>query len=179
MAIGSAGVLLNPMAVFGSMGQATAKAALPRSSAEAAGVDPAAVSAFVDAVNAKVGGLHSMMLLRHGKVAAEAWWKPFTPDRTHVLYSLSKSFTSTAVGLAVAEGRLSVDDPVVSFFPDKLPEKVSENLAKMRVRDLLTMSSGHETEPGRASADWVKEFLAAPVPRTPGSHFLYNTSATH
>ncbi|MGV3614144.1 MAG: serine hydrolase domain-containing protein [Fimbriimonas sp.] len=152
---------------------------LPRGSAAALGIRPEAIAAFLDEVNEKVGGLHSMMLLRHGKVAAEAWWAPYAPSEPHVLYSLSKSFTSTAIGLAVAEGRLSVEDKVVSFFPDKLPEKVSENLAAMRVKDLLTMSTGHEQEPARENPDWVKSFLAAPVPKAPGTHFLYNTSATH
>ncbi|RYG35724.1 class C beta-lactamase-related serine hydrolase [bacterium] len=166
------------MVAFGSDGQKKG-GALPRSTPQGAGVRPEAIAAFVAAVNEKVGGLHSMMLLRHGKVAAEAWWKPFTPDQSHVLYSLSKSFTSTAIGLAVSEGRLKVEDKVVSFFPDKVPAEISENLAAMRVYDLLTMSTGHESEPGRNGEDWVKDFLAAPVPHKPGTHFLYNTPATH
>jgi CubicO group peptidase (beta-lactamase class C family) len=159
-------------------GRGTAKG-LPRSAPGAVGVGPEAVAAFIDEVNKTVGGLHSMMLLRHGKVAAEAWWAPYEPTTPHMLYSLSKSFTSTAVGLAVAEGRLSVEDKVVSFFPDKLPAKVSENLAAMRVKDLLTMSTGHEKEPWPSSFDWVKDFLAAKVDHKPGTHFLYNTAATH
>lgn len=152
---------------------------LPRTRPEDVGIDPAGIAAFIDEVNQKVGGLHGMMLLRHGKVAAEAWWHPYKPKRPHMLYSLSKSFTSTAVGLAVTEGRLSVNDKVVSFFPDKLPAQMSEHLAEMRVKDLLTMNSGHQSEPTRNSNDWVKEFLAAPVEHKPGTHFLYNTSATH
>lgn len=120
------------------------------------------------------------MLVRHGRVAAEAWWTPYEPNRPHMLYSLSKSFTSTAVGLAVAEGRLSVQDAVISFFLDELPARVSENLAAMRVKHLLTMSTGHATEPIVDGDDnWVRAFLAAPVEHAPGTHFLYNTSATH
>ncbi len=154
--------------------------ALPRAEPAEVGVSPAAVMAFIDEVNEKVGGLHSMMLVRHGKVAAEAWWAPFQPTEPHVLYSLSKSFTSTAVGFAVTEGRLSVEDKVVSFFPDKLPATVGENLAAMRVKDLLTMSTGHTQEPAVGQAqDWVKAFLAASVEKAPGTHFLYNTPATH
>jgi acetyl esterase/lipase len=97
-----------------------------------------------------------------------------------VLWSLSKSFTSTAVGLAVVEGKLSVDDPVLKFFPEDAPAKPSENLKAMRVRDLLTMSTGHETEAQFATnKPWVQSFLAQPVPYKPGTHFLYNTPGTY
>src|SRR5579862_10044667 len=72
---------------------------LPRVTPEEVGISPEAVSAFIDAVNEHVGGLHSFMLLRHGRVAAEGWWAPYAPQLPHMLYSLSKSFTSTAVGL--------------------------------------------------------------------------------
>src|SRR6185503_11969318 len=89
-------------------------AKLTRVSAESAGVSSDAVLAFIEKVEQKVGGLHSFMLLRHGKVAAEGWWSPYAPQLPHMLYSLSKSFTSTAVGLAVADGKLTVEDRVTS-----------------------------------------------------------------
>lgn len=153
---------------------------LPRSTPEEQGVSSAAVRAFVEAADAKVTTMHSVMVLRHGKVLAEGWWKPQTPDTPHVLWSLSKSFTSTAVGLAIDEGKLSLDDEVVKFFPDDLPENPSAHLKNMRVRDLLSMSTGHETEP-RLTKDtpWVKAFLAHPVKFKPGTHFQYNTPATY
>lgn len=92
---------------------------------------------------------------------------------------MSKSFTSIAVGLAIAEGRLSIDDLVVDHFPEDLPAKPSPYLRAMRVRDLLTMATGHGTEPPRpAGGSWTKAFLAHEVPFKPGTHFLYNTSAT-
>lgn len=157
---------------------------LPRARMEAVGIDPASFSAFIDAVEQKVGGLHSIMLLRHGQVAAEAWWAPYAPSYPHMLYSLSKSFTSTAVGLAVAEGHLSVDDMVIDFFPNKRPSTVSDNLAAMRVRHLLTMNTGHDKDAtGAARAqpdgDWVRGFLSLPVEHAPGSKFVYNSAATY
>ena len=88
---------------------------LVRTTPEAVGISAAAVSAFVAAVEERSPGLHSFMLLRHGQVAAEAWWPPYNPALPHTLFSLSKSFTSTAVGLAVSEGLLSVR-PRVQFF---------------------------------------------------------------
>jgi CubicO group peptidase (beta-lactamase class C family) len=156
-------------------------AALPRSRPEAQGVSPSALVAFVDEANRKIDSLHSFMFVRHGHVVAEGWWRPYDALSRHELYSLSKSFTSTAVGLAIAEGKLSLDDPVLKFFPDDAPDKPSKNLQAMRVHDLLRMSTGHQTEPNvRSSKEtWVKTFLSHPVPFKPGTHFLYNTPATY
>jgi len=159
---------------------AFASTPLPRSSPESQGVSSAGVRAFVEAANEKVNTMHSFMLLRHGKVVAECWWKPEAADKPHVLHSLSKSFTSTAVGLAVAEGKMSIDDPVLKFFPDDAAPEPSEKLKAMRVRDLLTMTTGNETEAKfTAEKPWVQTFLAQPVPFKPGTHFLYNTAGTH
>ena len=169
------------LTVLGHCAMAAATAApLPRSTPEAQGVSPAALRAFVEAADQKVGTMHSFMLVRHGQVVAEGWWKPESPETPHVLHSLSKSFTSTAVGLAIGEGKLSLDARVLSFFPDDAPAEPSENLRAMRVRDLLTMSTGHESEPKLTpETPWVRSFLAHPVPRPPGTHFVYNSAATY
>lgn len=153
---------------------------LPRSAPEAQAVSSKAVREFVEAANQKIDTLHSFMLVRHGYVVAEGWWKPEAADKPHVLHSLSKSFCSTAVGLAVAEGKLSIDDPVLKYFAEDAPENPSDKLKQMRVRDLLTMSTGHDTEPKfTADGSWVKTFLAHPVPHKPGAHFQYNSPATY
>ena len=153
---------------------------LPRSTAESQGVSSAGVRAFVEAADKQVDTMHSFMLVRHGHVVAEGWWQPAAADKPHVLYSLSKSFCSTAVGLAAAEGKLSADDPVVKFFPDDVPANPSDKLKAMRVHDLLTMSTGHQTEPKLTSdVPWVKSFLTHPVEHKPGSHFLYNSAGTY
>lgn len=155
-------------------------AALPRSTPEAQGVSSAKIREYLEAADRQVKSMHSFMLVRHGHVVAEAWWQPESADKPHVLWSLSKSFTSTAVGLAVAEGKLSVDDPVLKFFPDDAPPEPSENLKAMRVRDLLTMSAGHSDEAKMTlTTPWVRSFLAHPVPHKPGTHFRYNTPATY
>lgn len=143
------------------------------------GIDPAGIDAFLDAVEAGGMGLHGFMLLRHGSVAAEGWWAPYRRDFNHQLYSLSKSFTSTALGFAVGEGLLSLDDRVVGFFPEKLPAAPCANMLRMRVRDLLGMCTGHEVEPSLSGEDWVYNFLTSYVPLEPGSKFLYNTAATY
>jgi len=152
---------------------------LPRSTPEAQGISSQAIRDFVSTVD-KIDTLHSFMLARHGQVVAEGWWKPEAPDKPHVLHSLSKSFNSTAVGLAIAEGKLSLDDPVLKFFSADAPAEPSENLKAMKVRDLLTMTCGHDTEAKSArGAPSVKDFLAQPVPHKPGTHFLYNTMGSY
>ena len=152
---------------------------LPRSTPEAQGVSSAAILDFVETANREVKSMHSFVLVRHGHIIAEAWWKPESAEKPHVLWSLSKSFTSTAVGIAVSEGRLSIDDPVLKFFPEESPSEPSANLKAMRVRDLLTMSTGHQDEVNlRNESNWIKAFLTHPVPHKPGSHFKYNTPAT-
>src|SRR5688572_21692169 len=94
--------------------QAAAAPPLPRSSPEAQGIPSSAIHAFVEAAEAKDLGVHSLMVLRHGHVVAEGWWAPYGKDDPHMLYSLSKSFTSTAVGIAVAEKKLTLDDHVIA-----------------------------------------------------------------
>ncbi len=153
---------------------------LPRSSPEAQGVSSSGVQAFVEAADRKIDSFHSFMLVRHGHVVAEGWWAPYSAGSRHSLFSLSKSFTSTAVGLAIAEGKLSVDDEILKFFPEDAPKNPSQHLKSMRVSDLLRMSTGHQVEPKRPRGEvWTKVFLAQPVPHKPGTHFLYNTSATY
>ena len=153
---------------------------LPRSTPESQGVSSAGVRAFVEAADRQVDAMHSFMLVRHGQVVAECWWKPAAAETPHVMWSLSKSFTSAAVGLAAAEGKLSVDDVAMKFFPEEVPAEASKNLKAMRVRDLLTMSTGHQSEPKFSSeTPWVRSFFAHPVEHKPGAHFLYNSPGSY
>src|SRR5690348_3616187 len=151
---------------------------LPRSTPESQGIPSQAVREFVETVD-RINTLHSFMIVRHGRVIGEGWWKPEAADKPHVLHSLSKSFNSTAVGLAIAEGKLSLDDPVLKFFPADAPAEPSENLKAMKVRDLLTMTCGHDVEARSPGGPAVKNFLAQPVPHPPGTHFLYNTLGSY
>jgi CubicO group peptidase (beta-lactamase class C family) len=154
---------------------------LPKTGPCDAGIREEALLRFLDAAEDRKLGLHSFQLVRHGAVAAEAYWAPFRPESPHVLYSLSKSFTATAIGFAVQEGLLSLEDRVASFFPEKLPAEPCANMREMRVRHLLTMSTGHAQEPGVAFAgdDRVATFLRSYVDLAPGSRFVYNTPATY
>ena len=157
---------------------------LPRATPESQGISSSAVLQLIEALESQIHEIHSFMLLRRGKVVAEGWWLPHAREYPHMLFSLSKSFTSTAVGLAIAEGRFSIDDPVLSFFPEKTPLDLNDSLATMRVQHLLSMSTGQAVDTwsymvDRPDGDWIKGFLEVPVVHRPGTHFVYNTGATY
>jgi CubicO group peptidase (beta-lactamase class C family) len=156
---------------------------LPRATPEEMGVSSEAIQRYIEKIDPERHEMHSYMLIRHGKVISEAWWKPYAANKVHTMYSVSKSWTSTAIGFAVAENRLRVQDKVLSFFPEYADLKDKPFLQDLRVQDLLTMSVGHEKEPLRSvivmQPDWVRGFLNHPIVAKPGTKFLYNTLATY
>lgn len=183
--LGTAGLSLFPaMSVFALHDLETGPFVLPRSTPEEQGISSTAILRFLDAVANSGQEFHSLMILRHGSVVAEGWWAPYSAEHRQQLYSASKSFTSTAIGFAVSEGYLSVDDPVIKFFPDLLPDEISDNLANLKVKNLLSMSVGHAKdsiltlEASLEGIPWEKTFLSIPVDFEPGSHFLYNSGAS-
>jgi CubicO group peptidase (beta-lactamase class C family) len=158
---------------------------LPRSTPEEQGISSAAIRGFLDAIKASGQEFHSIMVIRHGHVVAEGWWSPFSADHKQQLYSLSKSFTGTAIGMAADEKKLTIEDPVLSFFPEDKPAVISEHLAALKVKHLLSMSVGHEKdsiltlEASPAGTRWEKTFLSLPVVHEPGTRFLYNSGASY
>ena len=157
---------------------------LQRCAPEKQDVDSRAIVDFLDKIKEENHELHSFMLLVGGKVVAECWWEPYGPTYRHQMFSLSKSFTSTAIGFAVGEGLLSVDTPVADIFKKEIEELGShtdEKIKKMTVRHLLTMGTGMDYEnwgfgPG---SDNVKGFLSSHIKHEPGSVFFYHTLATY
>jgi beta-lactamase family protein len=180
LGMGSVGLVSSfPRTVLAASGGA---GKLPRSTPEAQGVHSEGILEFLRAIEGTKHEFHSFMMLRHGQVVAEGWWSPYRAELNHMLYSLSKSFTSSSVGLAIAEKQLTVEDPVISFFPDKLPREVSTNLRALKIKHLLTMSVGHaqdSTPSITKEDDWVKTFLSLPIANPPGTAFLYNSGATY
>ncbi|NUP46745.1 MAG: beta-lactamase family protein [Catenulispora sp.] len=171
---------------------------LPRSAPSAQNTDARGIIAFLDALDASAAGgsgqpgrsgqsgteLHSLMLLRHGHVIAEGWWAPYTPDGVQHVYSLSKSFTSTAAGFATAEGLLDLDAPVVSYFPELDAEVTDPRSRSILVRHIASMAAGHSSEQwDRALAtdhdEPVRGFLLEPPDGEPGATFAYSQSTTY
>jgi CubicO group peptidase (beta-lactamase class C family)/predicted glycoside hydrolase/deacetylase ChbG (UPF0249 family) len=157
---------------------------LPRSTPETEGVSSQQIINFLDAAGKSNHEFHSFMIVRHGKVVAEGWWNPYKPELKHTMYSVSKSFAATAIGFAVAEKKISVDDKVVSFFPDDAPAQISPQLDALKIKHLLSMSTGQTAPPDPTGIvipkeNWVRTFLSLPYSHEPGTKFFYNSAASY
>ena len=163
----------------------TAETSLPSGTPASQGVDSRRIGQFLDAFEAAPGvDPHSLMIVRHGHVVAEGWWAPYSRDRRQLLYSLSKSFTSTAAAFACAEGLLRLDDPVISYFPEFEAEITDPRTRSILVRHLLSMASGHSEEQWgeavtRDPHEPVRGFLLGGPDQEPGTVFAYNQPCTH
>ena len=164
--------------VISSCTQKQVSNTIPESVPEAEGVSSRAIITFLDSAATSTQEFHSFMFIRHGKIIAEGWWNPFRPELKHTLYSLSKSFTCTAVGFAVKEKKLSIDDKAISFFPDYLPDSVSQFLGDLKIKDLLSMSAGQRRESSTMNDNWIKAYLETPVEIEPGTRYRYSSMAS-
>lgn len=157
---------------------------LPRASASSLGVNPDRVIAFLDEVKAAGLDLHGFMLHRHGHVVAEGWTWPVDPNEPRVLHSMAKSFTGCAIGLAIEEGLLTLDDRLVTFFPDEVPHDADPRLADMTVEHLLTMRTGHAANTSGSvwrgiATSWIAEFFKIPLAYAPGTEYVYTSAASY
>lgn len=155
---------------------------LERVTPESVGIMSASIINFLENAAQRGIKLHSFMMLRQGKVCAQGWWKPFSPEIPHHLYSFSKSVTSTAVGFAIAEGLLHLDDRIASFFPRRIGPNADSRIYSVTVEHLLTMTSGAVLANEASTilqADWVDYFLNSPLTSFPGKRFYYNSINTY
>src|ERR1700683_759847 len=158
---------------------------LPRSTPAEQQADPAAILRFVDAVDGNPDvEMHSLMVVRRGQVVAEGWWAPYSAERPHLLYSLSKSFTATAAAFAQAEGLLGLDDTVVSHFGEFAADITDPGGRSVKIRHVASMASGHLRETleealMREPEEPVRGFLLTPPEREPGTVFAYNQPCTY
>jgi CubicO group peptidase (beta-lactamase class C family) len=158
---------------------------LPRSTPADQRVDPAAILSFLDAVDERPDiEMHSLMVVRHGQVVAEGWWAPYSAERPQLLYSLSKSFTSTAAAFAQAEGLLDLDDAVVSHFAEFAADITDPRSRSVKVRHVASMAAGHTREMlteaiMRDPEEPVRGFLLIPPDREPGTVFAYSQPCTY
>ena len=174
----TSGILLCAASAFALMEPATP---------ESQGVSSAAILKWIDACEKTFdagpdGALHGFVIVRHGKVIAEGSWKPFdTLNETHMLYSHSKSFTSSAIGFLVDEGKVDLDERLVDILPEDVPAKPDPRLGEIRVRDLLTMNVGADGDHtiGRNPSEWTKWFMKKELQRRPGTGFRYDSDATY
>lgn len=151
---------------------------MPRATPEQEGVSSSHIQSFLkDLARSKQINPHSVLILRHGKVITQAHFRPYRGDYPHMLFSLSKTFTATAVGMAVDEGVLSLNDRLVDLFPDKVTPLHNPKLNTVTLRDLLTMQAGIKfNELGSVmEKDWARGFMQSDFVHQPRTHFFYNS----
>lgn len=151
---------------------------LPMCTPEELGIHSSVIEGLLDKLTECETEPHGLMVMRYGKLCFSGWWKPYVPQLQHGLQSLTKTFSGTAIGMLITEGKLSLDTKVISLFPEKIPADASNNLLRITVRDVLCMGTGMETA-APASEHWIEDFFRTPVPNTPGTAFFYNNPGSN
>lgn len=155
---------------------------LPRAVPEAEGVPSEAVHTMFDSLMALPRTeIHSVVVVRHGKVIGELHPAPFAPEYRHTMYSCSKTFVAAGVGLAIADNRLRLDDRVVDFFPEQLPDTMDIRVDDITVRDLLTMTAGitPDWQMRSLTPHWIRTYLSKPIAAEPGTKFQYDSLCSY
>ena len=141
---------------------------------ESAGVPSRAVTAFLKRLDDNELCMHGVMLFKNGKLLAEGYAPPYTADRKHRMYSISKSFTALGIGIMADEGKLTLDDRIVGHFPEYAPGPVHPFLAEATIRDMLTMRDCHNS-----TLRTIGEWFSTPPTHPAGTVFMYNTTCTN
>lgn len=153
---------------------------LERVSPESVGVSSKQVRKCLENLMHERTSMNGFMAARYGKVFAEGWWKPYGPELVHSNHSLGKSYTATAIGIALQEGKLSLDECLTDIFAEEIRQggvTVSEEMKLVTLYHVLTMSSGHAIHPP-VTEDWICDYFRTPVAFEPGTRFLYNSSGS-
>ena len=164
--------------------QAKTGSTLARVSPGEAGISSNAVVALLREALTRHLDLHDLLIYRSGVVGVELYKCPYRAEQPRIMHSVAKSFTSAAIGLALEEGALHLDDKVISFFPSELPAVVDDRLAAMTVEDLLTMRTGQAAETSGArwrglKTSWTAEFFKIPLAHLPGTQYVYTSAASY
>ncbi len=148
---------------------------------ESQGIPSKSIIALLAELEAKRLPMHSLLVMRHGNLVSETYWKPFSQTSLQRMYSVTKSFVSIAIGMLAEQKKISLDDKICSYFPEKMPEHPSKELADTTIRDMLRMESCHMKTTYKLVGcdDWVGSFFSVPADHAPGAFFSYDTSATH
>ena len=148
---------------------------------EEIGVSSRSVIYFLEALERARIPLHSLMIIRNGRVATEVYYEPYEKNMLHRFYSTTKSFASIAIGCLAGEGKISLKDPIISYFPEYLPEEVPEWLSKTTIQNMLEMRSCHSVTTYKSdwSKNWVESFFKVEPDHHPGTVFSYDTSSSH
>lgn len=148
---------------------------------EETGIPSESICSFINRLFRYKIPMHSLLLFHKDKLVAEGYYAPYTAETLHRMFSISKSFTAIAIGLLAEEGRLRLEDKIIDYFPDKVPDDVHPWIAAMTIRDMLMMRTCHASTTYKADmkSDWVKSFFTVPPTHPAGKLFHYDTSSAH
>ncbi len=155
---------------------------LKRSTPEAVGIPTASLKQLIRQLEQFHIPMHSLLVMRHGKLALEAYYAPYTADTLHRMYSITKSFSSLGIGLLEADGMISLQDRIASYFPEYVTEETHPWVLQMTIEDMLKMSTCHDLTTYKKTStteNWVESFFQKEPTHRPGTVFMYDTSASH
>jgi hypothetical protein len=153
---------------------------LPRCTPEEAGISSRQVMKCIKELDHGMTTMNGFMAARHGKVFAECWWTPYSAELVHCNHSFGKSYTATAIGIALKENRLSLDEKMVDLFAEEIAKRnivVHSLMKSITVRHVMTMTNGMAHHPPMAG-DWIENYFRTPMAYEPGTHFAYNSSGS-
>lgn len=155
----------------------TIERALP----EQTGIPSACIMQLMNRLEKQQIPMHCFLLMHRNRLICESYYAPCRADTLHRMFSITKSFTSVAIGLLADEGLLSLDDPVIKYFPEKVPDNVHPYIAAMTIRNMLMMRTCHAKTTYKLdmTKDWVESFFTTPPTHPAGTVFHYDTSSAH
>ncbi len=145
------------------------------------GIPEEAIKRFFLKLEASHVPMHSVLLMRHGKLVTEGYYAPYQKDTLHRMFSICKTLNALAIGILEDDGLLSLDDPIIKYFPEKLPANPHPWIATMTIRNMLMMRTCHASTTFKYNGptEWVESFFNTPPSHKPGTVFHYDTSAAH
>lgn len=154
---------------------------IERAAPEQTGIPSDCIIRLIKRLDTKQIPMHSFLLMHKNKLICESYYAPCCAETLHRMFSITKSFTSIAIGLLADEGKLALDDKIIDYFPEKVPTAVHPYIAAMTIRDMLMMRTCHAktTYKKDLSQDWVKSFFTTPPSHPAGTIFHYDTSSAH
>lgn len=147
---------------------------LPSVRPEEVGISGRAIERLIEELDCGATEPHGLMMTRHGKIFAEGYWKPYAKGLVHGMQSLSKTYAGTAVGIAVEQGIIGLEERIVDLFSEEASGLSLPWLDELKVCHLLSMSTGMRTVSG-FEGNWIVNFLKNPILDRPGSRFFYNS----
>lgn len=154
---------------------------LPRCTPEETGLSSRQVIDCIKALEHDLTTMNGFMAARHGKVFAECWWAPYSAELVHCNHSFGKSYTATAIGIALKEGRLSLDEKMIDVFADEIAQwniSVPLMMTRITVRHVMTMTNGMAHHPSMFG-DWIGNYFRTPMAPEPGTRFAYNSAGSY